>query len=265
MPQFEQRGLCLLLILTSTLPDINEDGEDGEGGHNPCLSSPCGLRAQCHNFSSGSFICKCDRNGDYPFGIEGQVEKYISLLNLQGNPYIECLECDSNSGCESGQICYQGSCQREQKFSCGQSQTRRGRIVGGDIAKFGQWPWQASLMKYKEGKFINFGSWEHKCGAILISDKWVATAAHCVLVRKPNINPEMRISTGSCSVQAENVTRLRVRLGELNMQSEGEPIGHLDKELLDVIFHPRFDNLTKENDIALLQVSSDGLKFQVGI
>ena len=75
----------------------------------------------------------------------------------------------------------------------------------------------------------------------------------------------MRISTGSCSVQAENVTRLRVRLGELNMQSEGEPIGHLDKELLDVIFHPRFDNLTKENDIALLQVSSDGLKFQVGI
>ena len=54
-----------------------------------------------------------------------------------------------------------------------------------------------------------------------------------------------------------------MRLGELNMLSNGEPLGHADKELLDVVIHPRFDNLTKENDIALLRVSSKGLKFQV--
>lgn len=64
-------------------------------------------------------------------------------------------------------------------------------------------------------------------------------------------------------MQAENVTRLRIRLGELNMLSNGEPLGHADKELLDVVLHPKFDNLTKENDIALLRVSNKGLEFQV--
>ena len=110
---------------------------------------------------------------------------YLYFFPWTGNPYLECHECSSDSQCGSPKICYQGSCQEQQifTFSCGRSQVRRGRIVGGDIARFGEWPWQASLMRYKEGKFINLGTWEHKCGAILISDKWVATAAHCVLVR----------------------------------------------------------------------------------
>ena len=34
----------------------------------PCSSSPCGTRATCTTFSSGSFICTCDRNGDHPYG-----------------------------------------------------------------------------------------------------------------------------------------------------------------------------------------------------
>lgn len=59
------------------------------------------------------------------------------------------------------------------------------------------------------------------------------------------------------------MTRLRIRLGELNMLSNGEPLGHADKELLDVVLHPKFDNLTKENDIALLRVSNKGLELQV--
>ena len=59
------------------------------------------------------------------------------------------------------------------------------------------------------------------------------------------------------------MTRLRIRLGELNMLGDGEPLGHADKELLEVVLHPRFDNLTKENDIALLRVSNKGLEFQV--
>ena len=128
---------------------------------------------------------------------------------------------------------------------------RRGRIVGGAAASFAEWPWQASLMRYKEGKFVNHGSWEHKCGAVLVAAAWVVTAAHCILVTPPSSPP--CVCTGS-SLQGADTSRLQVRLGELNMLSAGEPLPHLDAGILEVVLHPRFDNLTKESDLALVRL-----------
>ena len=45
-------------------------------------------------------------------------------------------------------------------------------IIGGDDAQVGEWPWQASLQSR-----YNF----HFCGAAVISDEWVVTAAHCLV------------------------------------------------------------------------------------
>ncbi|GIZ03614.1 enteropeptidase [Caerostris extrusa] len=47
------------------------------------------------------------------------------------------------------------------------------RIVGGRAVVPGSWPWQCSLRK--KGNSL----YGHLCGAVLINDQWVVTAAHC--------------------------------------------------------------------------------------
>ena len=112
----------------------------------------------------------------------------VSWPPCAGNPYLACLQCTSSRHCPAPLSCYRGQCGRgAARDTCGtRPGLRRGRIVGGAAASFAEWPWQASLMRYKEGKFVNHGSWEHKCGAVLVAAAWVVTAAHCVLVTPPS-------------------------------------------------------------------------------
>ncbi|XP_015248484.1 PREDICTED: transmembrane protease serine 9-like [Cyprinodon variegatus] len=111
---------------------------------------------------------------------------------------------------------------KSQLSDCGRPQ-RNTRIVGGQAAPAGSWPWQVSLHKSS-----------HFCGGSLINNQWVLTAAHCV----SNGNP----------------SGITVYLGRQSQQ--GSNPNEVSRTVTQIIVHPGFSFSTLDNDIALMKLSS---------
>uniref|UniRef100_A0A3P9QJ65 Testisin-like n=1 Tax=Poecilia reticulata TaxID=8081 RepID=A0A3P9QJ65_POERE len=95
---------------------------------------------------------------------------------------------------------------------------RNPKIVGGQDASPGSWPWQVELQL--NGQF--------KCGGSLINKKWVLTA----------------------------LTQLTaVILGQQN-QRDRDTKTVVERNIGKIIVHPKFSQTTIDNDIALLRLSS---------
>jgi len=107
------------------------------------------------------------------------------------------------------------------------SRNRDGRIVNGKTADYGEWPWQISLRQWRTATYL------HKCGCALLNSNWAITAAHCV----ENVDPD----------------DLSLRMGEYDLNSDGEPNNHVDRKVQIVASHPKFDPKTFEYDLALLR------------
>ncbi len=111
------------------------------------------------------------------------------------------------------------------------------RIVGGQEADPGEWPWQVALIASSSGSDNYF--FAQFCGGSLIDLDYVLTAAHCISDSNDDI-----VSPTSLDVVA-------------GVHDLWDPeTGHQRRDVAQIIRHPGWDKDTFDNDLAVLRLSS---------
>jgi len=105
------------------------------------------------------------------------------------------------------------------------STKKQSRIVGGQKALPGKFPWMAALVYDDSRPYDSF------CGASLVHPQWVMTAGHCM--------------------EGESISSFQVVVGINNLRTE---VGHV-RSVKQIIVHPDYDDYWLYSDIALIELS----------
>lgn len=117
---------------------------------------------------------------------------------------------------------------------CGRTQVQKIRIVGGQPAELGAWPWIA-VLGYRSNR-SPITQW--LCGGALITTRHVLTAAHCTR------HPSLKL--------------FKVRLGELDLDNNvNDGANPIDVNIDRVIVNPSYNPSKYTDDIAILRLQNE--------
>ena len=120
------------------------------------------------------------------------------------------------------------SCNRTVQCGCSKNDAVTNKIVGGEEATAFSWGWAVSLQDKNTGAPF--------CGGTIVSPLHIVTAAHCV----PNATAVMQQS--------------RVVVG-INKLNESNSSAAQVRSIIGVTSHPRYNDVSKANDIAVLRLN----------
>ncbi|XP_075579927.1 transmembrane protease serine 9 [Pelecanus crispus] len=147
-------------------------------------------------------------------------------------------ECDGIVDCSNGFD--------ERNCDCGLTTALAfSKIVGGSTAAQGEWPWQVSLWLQRK---------EHKCGAVLIADRWLLSAAHCFDITMA----EMLCPTGSTysllQMCPDSYSDPKMWVAFLGTPFLSGINGKMEK-IFRIYKHPFYNVYSLDYDVALLELN----------
>ncbi|KAF8788001.1 Proclotting enzyme like protein [Argiope bruennichi] len=224
-----ERGTCLRWTQCLSLSQKTEDWDQlrqymcGFAGDEPIICCPFSLQSNISSTPTDRISPTTNSTRTTNTSSEHVPVHYIPKTNPSGSP-----------GYRLGKPVFLPDVCGEHLETVSNSVTGS-RIIGGQEAEKGNWPFMAVVFEIKRSGLKIF-----QCGGALVTARHVITAAHC-LVKRNAITPL-------------DPKQLMVRLGALNLSTVNEP-GTIDVGVNVVRIHERYDIRTHRDDIAVLQLS----------
>lgn len=216
-------GLCKPKLFMCDHVNDCGDGSDEKGcscdpnewrcGNGDCLPQDvrCDNMKDCED---GSDEASCENSPDLcsAFSFKCASGECVNKVNAECDRVNDCPDKSDEAFCD-----------------CGTRPYKLNRIVGGQNAEIGEWPWQVSL---------HFKTQGHVCGASVISERWLLSAAHCFMVP----GSEEHLTPANWITYSGLQTQFKTEEAEM-------------RKLNKIVPHPSYNPFTNDYDIALLELS----------